>query len=71
MDTPLLLGFWHTLHAVHTRFVFEATVRARPFYFDDDLFESSRVAAVGRNELHLPAMSLGVECVGAQKLGTE
>ena len=43
MDTSLGLGHGHTLHAMHTRFVFERTIDILSHDVEDDLF----VAAYG------------------------
>src|SRR5438477_8671315 len=65
MHPPLLLGRWHTLHAVNATFILELRIYAIAFNDRDYLLQSANGGFGSRKHLHFPALRFRIPCIHA------
>ncbi len=68
MDSSRGFGDWHPLHSMDTTLVLEAAEGTFTSDFKYQLLEPSSLALIAINDLHLPALSLGISAIHAEQV---
>src|SRR5579859_1814268 len=71
MNSALLLGLRHPLHAMHATLIFHARVDATAFNDGDNFFQAAHARFRSRKHFHLPALGLRIAVVHAKDLGSK
>mmetsp|Transcript_23803 Transcript_23803/g.42889 ORF Transcript_23803/g.42889 Transcript_23803/m.42889 type:complete len:276 (+) Transcript_23803:2041-2868(+) len=68
VDAPAAFGCRHTLHAVHTGFVFQPGKDILALDMGDHFFDAAQLGRLLFDDLHAPALPFGIALVHPQKV---